>query len=79
MIRFKKATQHALSLVFLLALLSFTNTLNVTESKYSSRQVAISVTGTSTMHDWEIKSDKGIFNAQFNVDNAGVILGVSTL
>lgn len=37
--------------------------------RYTAQKVAITIAGTSTLHDWEMKSDKGQSQASFVVDN----------
>jgi len=45
----------------------------------SSAQVRIVVSGTSNVHDWDIKSDKGVCTSVFAVNSVGNLLGMSQL
>lgn len=48
--------------------------------KYHAKEkVQLSVSGTSTMHDWDMKSSKGESNATFTLSPAGQITGLSFL
>ena len=48
--------------------------------KYSNKNVAgLTVSGTSTMHDWDMKSSKGNCEANFIFSAAGAITGISNL
>lgn len=47
--------------------------------KYSSKAVNMSVSGTSTMHDWVMKSTGGDCSATFSVDATGNITDMTTL
>ena len=41
----------------------------IAQTKFHAQALNLSVKGTSTLHDWEIKSNKGQFEAIINVDN----------
>lgn len=46
--------------------------------KYSSKNnVSLTVSGTSTLHDWDMKSSQGIFEGIFTLNSAGAITAVS--
>ncbi len=47
--------------------------------KYSNRNVNLTVSGTSTLHDWDMKSAQGTCEANFTFNNAGALTGVSGL
>jgi hypothetical protein len=48
--------------------------------KYSNKNiVGLTVNGTSTMHDWEMKSAKGVCEATFTLNPAGAVTGMSAL
>lgn len=48
--------------------------------KYHAKEkVQLTVSGTSTMHDWDMKSSKGESNATFILNPAGQITGLSFL
>ena len=54
----------ALLLIFITAI-SFLAAKDLTDKKYLARNVAISIKGTSTLHDWEMKSNDGKVEAIF--------------
>ncbi|RYY17286.1 MAG: YceI family protein [Chitinophagaceae bacterium] len=45
----------------------------------SSGKVSIVIEGTSNVHDWDIKSDKGICTSVFDLSKAGLLNGISEL
>lgn len=47
--------------------------------KYSSKNLSLIVSGTSTLHDWDMKSSTGNFEANFTLNAAGAITAVSGL
>lgn len=47
--------------------------------KYSSKSLALTVSGTSTLHDWDMKSAVGTFEANFTLNAAGAITAVNGL
>lgn len=48
--------------------------------KYSSKNnLSLILSGTSTLHDWDMKSSQGILEASFTLNAAGAITGVSGL
>ena len=48
--------------------------------KYSSKNgVNLVVSGTSTLHDWDMKSSQGSFDATFTFNAAGALTGISAL
>ena len=48
--------------------------------KYSNKNATnLTVSGTSTLHDWDMKSTQGTCEATFTLNAAGVITGVSGL
>jgi hypothetical protein len=53
-----------LLLIFITAI-SFLATENLTEKKYFAKNVSLSIKGTSTLHDWEMKSNEGKVEAIF--------------
>ena len=64
----------ALFLVMWLALNSA-----LAQSLLQSKGVTISLTGTSTLHDWEMKGAQGLGQAAFDVDGTGKLTGLSKL
>ena len=58
----------------------FTNTNTaVSQTVYECQALAISLFGTSNLHDWEMKAIKGNSEASFNVDAKGIITSLSKL
>jgi polyisoprenoid-binding protein YceI len=50
------------------------------QTKYQSAGgVKLVIEGTSNIHDWDLKSEKGTCSAVFEVNNAGAPTGLSTL
>ena len=49
------------------------------QTKYSSKTLSLVVSGTSTLHDWDMKSSAGTFEANFTLNAAGAITAVSGL
>jgi hypothetical protein len=47
--------------------------------KYSSKSMALTVSGTSTLHDWDMKSAVGTFEGTFTLNSAGVLTAVNGL
>jgi len=47
--------------------------------KYSSKNLSLTVSGTSTLHDWDMKSSNGAFEANFTLNAAGAITAVNGL
>lgn len=48
--------------------------------KYSSKNALnLVVSGTSTLHDWDMKSSQGNFDATFSFNAAGAVTGISGL
>jgi hypothetical protein len=47
--------------------------------KYSSKSMALTVSGTSTLHDWDMKSAIGTFEGNFTLNAAGAITAVNGL
>lgn len=45
--------------------------------KYSSKSMALTVSGTSTLHDWDMKSAVGTFEGNFTLNAAGAITAVN--
>ncbi len=59
-------------------LLSFI-TVSISQTKYSTKAVNMSVSGTSTMHDWVMKSTAGDCSATFTVDATGNITDLTEM
>lgn len=47
--------------------------------KYSNKTTNLTVSGTSTLHDWDMKSAQGTCEATFSFNNAGGLTGISGL
>jgi hypothetical protein len=47
--------------------------------KYSSKALSLTVSGTSTLHDWDMKSAIGNFEGNFTLNAAGAITAVNGL
>ncbi|WP_173003026.1 YceI family protein [Chitinophaga sp. SYP-B3965] len=63
-------------LILMLALV----TASFAQVKYHAKEnVNLSVSGTSSMHDWDMKSSKGESNVTFTMNAAGQITGLSSL
>lgn len=49
------------------------------QTKFTTKSVHMSVSGTSTMHDWEMKSTVGDCSATFTLDGSGNITDLTTM
>jgi hypothetical protein len=47
--------------------------------RYSSKSMSLTVSGTSTLHDWDMKSAIGTFEGNFTLNSAGAITAVNGL
>jgi polyisoprenoid-binding protein YceI len=65
--------------MFLLFSLSMLCLPGWAQVRYSGTTTALLVSGTSTMHDWTMKSAKADCTAVFDFDAAGQIIGINTL
>ena len=64
----------------LLALVLLFNIGAFAQVKYSSKNALnLVVSGTSTLHDWDMKSSQGSFEATFTFNPAGAVTGISAL
>lgn len=61
------------------ALLLLLSQVSHAQSTYTSNTVNLTVSGTSTLHDWDMKSVKADCTATFTRDNADHITGLTTL
>lgn len=71
----RNASKHIL-LLLTLPILSIVSSAQV---KYAGNSVDLTVSGTSTLHDWNMKSVKAECVAAFVLTNTGQIAGVSSL
>lgn len=63
-----------------LGILLMTTSAHVQQSeRFTAESTTIVIAGTSTLHDWEMKSTKGTCNVQFTYNNAGAISGITSL
>lgn len=66
-----------LGIIVLVSLLNLSLTGQV---KYTAKDnIKLTVSGTSTMHDWEMKTSTGSCDATFMMDGSGVITGLSKM
>lgn len=65
--------------IFLLFSLQFFVLSAGAQTKYTGTSVDLTVSGTSTLHDWTMKSVKADLSAQFTFNANGQITGVSEL
>lgn len=58
---------YSLMMLLLTAVFSFTTKGSLGETKYHSQNLSIVLSGTSTLHDWDMKSAQGRADAVFNL------------
>ncbi len=68
---FKKLSLLGLSMILFIGAFA--------QVKYSSKSLSLTVSGTSTLHDWDMKSSNGTFEANFTLSAAGAITAVNGL
>src|SRR5664279_2325438 len=68
-----------LSLGLLLCSLFLSSSGNAQTKYQSAGGVKIIIEGTSNIHDWDMKSDKGTCTGVFDISNAGLLTGMSVL
>ena len=71
----KTTTKYILTAGVLLSL----SVIAFSQAKYSTKAVNMSVSGTSTMHDWVMKSTAGDCSATFTVDATGNITDLTAM
>lgn len=69
-------SRKAISFLFSFQLLSL---LSFAQASYTGTAVDLVVSGTSTLHDWDMKSVKANCTAAFVLNNAGQITGLNAL
>jgi len=74
--RFILATGKAVAFLLSFQLLSI---LSPAQVRYTGNNIDLIVSGTSTLHDWTMKSAKADCSAAFDFNGAGVISGLQTL
>ena len=67
------------SLVLIFAAMSFLPKTHVTEVKYEAKNISILIQGTSTLHDWEMKSTEGKCDVAYVVSANNKLTSVSAL
>lgn len=64
----------------LITMLLFMSQLSFGQVKYAAKDnINMSVSGTSTMHDWEMKTSTGSCDATFTTDDAGNFTGLTRM
>ena len=66
---FRRLSVFAAVLMIFTGGISFHPKTNVSEVKYQAKNVTVSIKGTSSLHDWEMKSNTGNFDALINISN----------
>jgi polyisoprenoid-binding protein YceI len=70
--------KHLKLILPLLLILMITN-VSMAQVSYHAENLHLVVSGTSSMHDWDMKSSKGTCNATFTFNTAGGLTGLSAL
>ncbi len=73
----KKITIARVALILAISLT--TNSIAFSQKAYESTTLNISLKGTSSLHDWEMKAANGNSEATFSTDSKGVITQLSKL
>ena len=76
---FRRISVHLVFLVLLTTILSFLVKPKVTAVKFRSQNVTVLIKGTSSLHDWEMKSDQGHVEVLLGMGNNDNILGLTAL
>jgi hypothetical protein len=66
MTRIQRSSVYSLLMVVFTTMLSFSTKGLLNDTKYRSQSLQIVISGTSTLHDWDMKSAKGTADANFN-------------
>jgi hypothetical protein len=76
----KKLVKNLVSISTMILAISLTiiNPLSA-QTVFQSQLIDVRLTGTSTLHDWEMKAAKGTSEVAFVVDPAGKITSISRL
>jgi hypothetical protein len=73
-------TSSGIALFLLTLFVAFTPSVTLAQVKYQSvGGVKLIIEGTSNVHDWNMKSDKGYCSSLFDISTAGTLNGVSYL
>ena len=75
----RKISIHVVFLVLLTIIMSFSVNPKFTAVKFSSQNVTVLIKGTSSLHDWEMKSDKGHVELLLGLGKNDNILGLTAL
>ena len=75
----KKKTLVTVNVIALSLVMGFVLTSAMAQPVFQSNGVTISLTGTSTLHDWEMKGAQGSGQAAIDVDATGKLNGISKL
>src|SRR5678815_5396270 len=76
----KKSIKNFISISLMILAISLTinNTLSA-QTVFQSQVIDVRLTGTSTLHDWEMKAAKGSSEVAFVLDPTGKITSISRL
>lgn len=74
-----KNRKFSLKTILTVLLLQIVALTSFAQVKYTASKVSLVVSGTSTMHDWDMKSVNGAFEAVFTFAANGRISGISGL
>lgn len=75
----KKLSLKNLALISTLFFTTVISTTVLAQTTFQSQLIDIRLTGTSTLHDWEMKAAKGSSEVAFVVDASGKITSISQL
>ena len=75
----KYSTKRVLPILLLAAFSVLAFSINAQVKYHTKDDLNLLVSGTSTLHEWDMKEAKGEVNAVFNFDAKGAVTGLSTL
>lgn len=75
----RRISVHWVFLFLLTTIMSFSVNPKVTDVKFRPQNVTVLIKGTSSLHDWEMKSDKGHVEVLLGMGNNDNILGLTAL
>ncbi|MBD0366426.1 MAG: hypothetical protein ICV53_10030, partial [Flavisolibacter sp.] len=76
---FRRMSVPSIALFLIMTMMSFTLKGSLTDVKFHSQSLSLTVSGTSTLHDWDEKSDKGRCEVLLVIDNNDKLTGISGL
>ena len=85
MITFRRMSVYSIIFLLLVGAMSFSVKTKVSDGKLNAanrtfiQNVTVFITGTSTLHDWEMKSNKGHVELSFGFGSNGKLIGLSGL